>query len=76
MRLTKWAKLEGVAREEETYRHLISKVCKRLSLPQLRALLRAVRYAEEGREFIVVYRQRRGRQATKRTLGRNEVERP
>lgn len=50
----KLEQLEGAEREAEMYRRTISAVCKSLSLGQLQQLMRAVRYAEEGRDFVVV----------------------
>jgi len=47
-------RLEGVARDEEMYRRTIAAACKKLPLARLQQLMRAVRYAEEGREFVVV----------------------
>ena len=47
-------RLEGVAREEEMFRRTIAAACKKLPLARLQMLMRAVRYAEEGRDFVVV----------------------
>jgi hypothetical protein len=47
-------RLEGAARDEEMYRRTIAAACKKLPLARLQHLMRAVRYAEEGRDFVVV----------------------
>jgi len=69
----KLERLEGVERDEEMYRRTIAAACKKLTLARLQLLMRAVRYAEEGRDFVVVdlkqWRDPRQRETLIQSLG-------
>lgn len=54
MRQHRWLYRPEQERREEALRRTIAELCQRLSADRLQQVLRAARYAAEGRSFVIV----------------------